>query len=100
MSALTIKGIPDEVLDGLRTLAEKERRSMNQQAIVLLEKALAERRPSFSETHAAFIKKYGPPPIDDDTFAGLRSKDTGRPPPFGEDFFTGEDADSAPGAED
>lgn len=97
MPALTLKGIPDEVMDRLRTLADQERRSMNQQAILLLEAALAERRPSFHEAHAAYTKKYGLPPIDDDTFKGVRSRDTGRPSPFdndvsGNDFSGGEDA--------
>ncbi len=98
MSAFTIKGLPDDVLGRLRALAEKERRSMNQQAIVLLEEALAERRPSFSEAHAAFVEKHGPSPLREEDFAGLRSKDTGRPPPFGEDA-EGPETDSAPGAE-
>lgn len=33
----------------LRRLAEKERRSLNQQAIWLLERALDEKRPNFTE---------------------------------------------------
>lgn len=94
MPALTIKGIPNKVLDRLRARAEEERRSMNQQAIVLLEEALEARRPSFTELHAAFLEKYGPSPLEEADFEGLRSRDTGRPSPFGEDFFDGEtDAD-------
>lgn len=73
---------------------------------MLLEEALAERRPSFKEAHAAFTEKYGPSPLREEDFAGLRSKDMGRPPPFGEDFLDEEDASEdpevggAPGAED
>lgn len=81
MSSITIKGVPEDLMDRLRTLAKQERRSMNQQAIVLLEEALTERRPSFLEAHEAFVQKHGPPPIDD-AFEGLRSPDTGRPSPF------------------
>ena len=82
MSAITVKGIPEDLMDQLRTLAEEERRSMNQQVICLMEEALQARRPSFTEAHRAFIEKHGPPPIDEDTFEGLRSDDTGRPSPF------------------
>ena len=85
MPAITIKGIPEDLLEKLRALAEKERRSMNQQAIYLLEEALKERRPSFFDVHAAFVEKYGPPPFRDDFFEGLRSHEVGRPSPFGEE---------------
>jgi plasmid stability protein len=41
MSSLTIKDIPDELLEQLRERARDERRSLTQQVLVLLEKALA-----------------------------------------------------------
>ncbi len=85
MASLTLKGIPDTLLEQLRRLAAKERRSLNQQAILILERALADARPSFLEAHDAFVRKYGPLPIDDETFEGLRSTDEGRPSPFEED---------------
>ncbi|MEP0548081.1 MAG: hypothetical protein ABJF88_14190 [Rhodothermales bacterium] len=90
MASLTLKGIPDDVMTRLRERAEAERRSLNQQAIRLLETALDEARPSFLEAHEAFLKKHGPPPFDDDFFEGLRSRETGRPSPF-EDFEDAED---------
>ena len=40
MSSLTLKNVPDPLLERLRTLAELNRRSLNQQAIQLLEVAL------------------------------------------------------------
>lgn len=82
MPSLTIKGIPDDILARLRQRAEAERRSLNQQAICLLETALDESRPSFQEAHEAFVLKHGPSPLDDDFFEGLRSKEMGRPSPF------------------
>lgn len=82
MPSLTLKKIPDEVMERLRSLAEQERRSLNQQAILLLEQALAAQRPSFTEAHEAFVQKHGPPPFDDDFFEGLRSREMGRPSPF------------------
>ena len=82
MPSLTLKKIPDDVMERLRNLAEQERRSLNQQAILLLERALQEQRPSFREAHKAFVRKHGPPPFDDDFFEGLRSRERGRPSPF------------------
>ncbi len=40
MSSLTLKDVPDALLNRLRALAAAERRSLNQQAIVLLEGSL------------------------------------------------------------
>jgi len=84
MSSLTLKGIPDPLMERLRDRARKERRSLNQQAILILERALADERPSFLEAHEAFVRKHGPLPLDDETFEGLRSTDEGRPSPFEE----------------
>jgi len=82
MASLTLKKIPEDVMERLRSVAEKERRSLNQQAIRLLETALEHTRPSFTEAHEAFVCKNGPPPFDDDFFEGLRSREIGRPSPF------------------
>ena len=88
MSAITVKGIPEDLMERLRALAEEERRSMNQQVICLMEEALQARRPSFTERYEAFLKKHGPSPLREEDFEGLRSHDTGRPSPF-EDFEEG-----------
>lgn len=84
MASLTLKGIPDDVLRRLRERAAAERRSLNQEAIRLLEAAVAARPVSFSEAHAAFVEAHGPPPFADDVFDGLRADDGGREPPFRE----------------
>jgi len=39
MPGLTLRDLPEELLERLRTLARKERRSLNQEVIVLLEAA-------------------------------------------------------------
>ena len=54
MPALTLKCIPDDVMDQLRELADAERRSLNQQAILLLERALAEEPRSFETGYRKF----------------------------------------------
>lgn len=71
-------------MERLRSLAEKERRSLNQQAILLLEQALEDERPGFAEAHEAFVRRHGSAPFDDDFFDGLRSSEMGRPSPFDE----------------
>ncbi|MFL5542668.1 MAG: FitA-like ribbon-helix-helix domain-containing protein [Longimicrobiaceae bacterium] len=40
MASLTVKGIPDDVLDGMRRIAEQHRRSLNSEAIVAFERAV------------------------------------------------------------
>lgn len=86
MPSLTLKGIPDDVMARLRERAAAERRSLNQQAICLLETALDEARPSFVDAYQAFLQKHGPSPLDDETFGevfeGLRDESPGRPSLF------------------
>ena len=48
MASITLKNVPEAVLVGLRAVAEAERRSLNQQAIVLLEEALDKQSPHVS----------------------------------------------------
>jgi hypothetical protein len=43
MPSLTIKGIPEELLVRLRAEAQRERRSVDQQALVCLERGLMDR---------------------------------------------------------
>ena len=78
MSALTLKGIPEEVMERLRDLADKERRSLNQQAILLLERALAEQPESFGRAYRRFREMHGSSPLESGDLDGLRSADTGR----------------------
>lgn len=41
LASLTLKNIPDELLEKLRVLAERERRSITQQVLYMLEQAVA-----------------------------------------------------------
>lgn len=43
MSSITLKDVPEELLVRLRAAAARERRSLNQQALVLIEGGLAAR---------------------------------------------------------
>lgn len=53
MASLTLKGIPEELLDELRELAESERRSLTQEAIHLLEESIIERRERDAKRQSA-----------------------------------------------
>ncbi len=43
MSSITLKDVPEDLLVRLRGAAARERRSLNQEALVLIERGLAER---------------------------------------------------------
>ncbi|MDZ4701025.1 MAG: Arc family DNA-binding protein [Rhodothermales bacterium] len=75
MASLTLKGIPPAVLEQLRKVAQEERRSLNQQAILLLERALVTPRVSFAEAYPAFVKRAGPSPLETSDLENLRAQD-------------------------
>lgn len=52
MPTLTLKGVPEEVHERLKEQAQRHRRSMNSEAIVILEQALMPTRPSAEEAIA------------------------------------------------
>lgn len=79
MPALTLKGVPEDIMDRLRDLAEAERRSLNQQAILLLERALAEEPSSFRRAYRQFRTTHGSSPLSSSDVEGLRDATTGRP---------------------
>lgn len=79
MAAITLKGIPDELKERLEALAEQERRSLNQQAILLLERAVAEEPVSFERAYRTFRERQGPSPLKEGDLQGLRSREEGRP---------------------
>lgn len=74
MPSLTLKGIPTDVLNKLRALAENERRSLNQQAILLLERAVSPPAVGFAATYEAFTRGHGPSPLADEDLSGLRER--------------------------
>ena len=50
MAAVTVKNIPDELYERLKSVAEINRRSINSEIIVCIENAVASRRISLGET--------------------------------------------------
>ncbi|MFZ5476837.1 MAG: FitA-like ribbon-helix-helix domain-containing protein [Myxococcota bacterium] len=51
MSSITLKDVPADLLARLRTAAARERRSLNQEALVLIEGGLAARETAEERAH-------------------------------------------------
>lgn len=79
MAAITLKGVPEDLKERLETIAKRERRSLNQQAILLLERAVAEEPVGFEQAYSRFREKHGESPLEEVDLEGLRSEGTGRP---------------------
>jgi len=52
MASLTLKNMPDELLERIRDLAERKRRSMTQQVLYMLEQALAAAQEDVDDLNA------------------------------------------------
>lgn len=59
MASLTLKNLPDDLLDRLRERADDERRSINQQAIYILERALEDPRLAQARAQAEHWSRIG-----------------------------------------
>jgi len=79
MAAITLKGIPEDLKERIRELADRERRSLNQQAIYLLERAVAEEPTGFERAYQRFREKHGNSPLKKGDLGSLRSEEEGRP---------------------
>ncbi|MFT5514871.1 MAG: plasmid stability protein [Rhodothermales bacterium] len=66
MSSLTLKNLPTGLLERLRKRADSEHRSINRQAIAILEAALPEDEASFGIRLAAFLDKWEGTGLDAD----------------------------------
>jgi hypothetical protein len=73
MPSLTLKGIPEDLMERLRRKAESERRSINQQAIQLLDEALRPTR-TFKEAYEEFLAWRGESALEGNEFEGLRDR--------------------------
>jgi hypothetical protein len=78
MASITLKGLPDSLKERIEEMADRERRSLNQQAIYLLERAVREKMESFGRTYRRFRKNRGPSPLEENDLEGLRSEQSGR----------------------
>lgn len=78
MASITLKGIPDTLKARLEELADRERRSLNQQAILLLERALAEEPTGFERAYRQFRDKHASSPLAEGDLKNLRRPEEGR----------------------
>ena len=78
MASITLKGLPDELKDRIQEMADRERRSLNQQAIYLLERAAREEPTGFERAYRRFREKRGASPLKEGDLSGLRSEEEGR----------------------
>ena len=60
MPSLTLKNIPNELMDELREAAEQERRSITQQVLYMLEQATARRETAKRESEHELKPANGP----------------------------------------
>ncbi|MEO8056611.1 MAG: Arc family DNA-binding protein [Acidobacteriota bacterium] len=81
MATLTLKNVPENLVEQLKGEARQNRRSLNQEAVSRLELSVVLRKRSAAETVAALRrlhKKLGRGPILTDAFID-RAKREGRP---------------------
>ncbi len=71
MPSLTIKNIPEDVLDRLRERARQHRRSLQGELVVILEEAVKPKKRTIREVHEE-IKKLGLK-TEDDSVAIIRA---------------------------
>jgi hypothetical protein len=74
MASITLTGLPDELKGRLEEIADRERRSLDQQAILLPERAVAEEGAGFDRAHRQFREKHGPSPLAEGDLEGLRDR--------------------------
>lgn len=86
MATLTLKNVPDDLHRRLKERAERNRRSLNREAIHVLETGMEGERPNFSEAYERFRTTHSADLLDDPThdeiFGDVRSHEMGRPSPF------------------
>ncbi len=57
MAVLTLKNVPEELVDRLKREAKQNRRSLNQEALARLEASIASRRRNPEDT-VAFLRRF------------------------------------------
>ncbi|MEI6787085.1 MAG: hypothetical protein WCL49_01280 [bacterium] len=71
MASLTLRDIPDEVMDTIKVLSKRERRSLNKEFIVVVERGV---RSSLEDAGHAGTKHHIPRNLQDDIWKDLCGK--------------------------
>ena len=89
MASLTLRNVPERVLARLRRRAEADARPLDEAAVRLLDAALADEPLGFGASYATWRESLGAVPLGDEAvdaaFGDVRSREAGRPDPFGPD---------------
>mgnify|MGYP001610817830 CR=1 FL=1 len=56
---ITLRNIPESIIEKIRTLCVLEKRSLNNEILILLEKAVMTENPSFTSSLASTVPKAG-----------------------------------------
>jgi hypothetical protein len=73
MKATTVREVPDDLYEAIKRLAEKEKRSLQQQALILLGRARVLDHPSWTENAALIRARLAKRELGD-TVAEVRSE--------------------------
>ena len=71
MALLTVRDIPDEVMNAIRALSKRERRSLNKEFLVVVERGV---RASLEESGRVGMKEPIPRSLQDDLWKDLCGK--------------------------
>jgi hypothetical protein len=74
MATITLKGVSVKLKERLQVLADREGRSLNQQAIYLLKRAVRENPTGFDRAYQRFREKQGESPLEEGDLSGIRSE--------------------------
>ncbi len=78
MATVTVKNIPDELYERLKSVAETNRRSINSEIIMCIENAVTSRRTNLDEEleNARQLRRFtAGHPISDEEFNQAKSED-------------------------
>jgi plasmid stability protein len=79
LPTLTLKNIPQALMDRLRASAKAQHRSVNRQAIAILENALPDKpQASFREALREFHARWGETELTEADLEGLRDRSSPR----------------------
>lgn len=78
MASITLKDVPDDLKERNQVLADREGRSLNQQVICLLKRAVRKEETGFDRTYQRFREKHGESPLEEGNLSDLRREKVGQ----------------------
>lgn len=78
MVSITLTGLPDTLKERLEKVADRNRRRLSQQSLLLLERGPAKEPAGFGEAYQRFREEHGPSPLQRGDLEDLRSGEKAR----------------------